>query len=34
LKFNFAENINQYLDLALEKKVDKEFLKWNSANFF
>ena len=29
IKIHFAENINQYLELALETKVDKDFLKWN-----
>ena len=33
LKIHFAENVQQYLELALEKSVDKDFLKWNNANF-
>ena len=33
LKIHFAENVHQYLELALEKNVDKEFLKLNAANF-
>ena len=27
MQFNFGSNVQQYLEIALEKKVDKEFLK-------
>ena len=33
LKIYYADDILKYLELALEKKVDKEFLKNNALNY-
>lgn len=33
LKIHLCENIHQYLDLALEKEVDKKFLAQTQLNF-
>ena len=33
LKIQFCEHINEYLDAALEKKVDKKYLYQTQANF-
>ena len=33
MKIHIAENVSAYLNLALEQKVDKDFVKWQRANF-
>lgn len=33
LKIYYADHVLEYLDLALEKKVDKEYIKQNALNY-
>lgn len=32
LKLHFADNVHEYLKLALEAKVDPEYMKWSALN--
>jgi ATP-dependent Lon protease len=32
LKLHFADNVHDYLKLALEEHLDREFLKWSALN--
>lgn len=33
MKLHFCDHVLQYLDLALEKKIDKEYMRQNALNY-